>query len=63
MTEARLTMVQATDAHWPAHLSQRLGAATRQSAIVRLPTGKFAEANQTDSVQASVGQVAALAAT
>lgn len=27
MTEARLTMVQPTDAHWPAHLSQRLGAA------------------------------------
>ena len=28
MTEARLTMIKPTDAHWPAHLSQRLGAAT-----------------------------------
>ena len=28
MTGARLTMVQPTDAYWPAHLSQRLGAAT-----------------------------------
>jgi predicted Rossmann fold nucleotide-binding protein DprA/Smf involved in DNA uptake len=31
MTEARLATVQPTDAHWPEHLSQRLGAAMPSS--------------------------------
>lgn len=31
MTETQLAVVQRTDAHWPAHLSQRLGAAAPSS--------------------------------
>lgn len=31
MTQSRLAIVQPTDAHWPANLSQRLGAATPTS--------------------------------